>query len=252
MTTEHTEDWNEFDWEQSLRESDAYASRYFTLLKRFCDLPGGNELIAQHMGPEFKDLLPDCDYDCESCEHRWDCDFASAPEWSCDDCQDCPDWDECQGSWAQGEDADGEFADGERQEDGQPADEDAQALFYETHPTFRTLRQAAIGWCNIYAAILPPESRPLGLKILFYMGRALANLAYSIDDGSYAKPQASIAFAKRSLAQLNYAIGQLNQLMSERVRLRRVLETIRTHLLQGREGLLDHLQRCRSQDAGSN
>jgi len=226
-----------------LRESDAYASRYFTLLKRFCDLPGGNELIAQHMGTEFEDLLPECEYDCESCEHRWECDFATPPEWSCDDCQDCPDWEECQGSWAANEEPGDEFA-GAPQED-----EDAQPLFYETDPVFRTLRQAAIGWCNIYAAILPPESRPLGLKILFYIGRALANLAYSIDDGSYAKPPASIAFAKRALAQLNHAIGQLNQLMNEKTRLRRVLETIRTHLLQGREGLLDHLQRCRREAA---
>jgi hypothetical protein len=135
---------------------------------------------------------------------------------------------------------------------GQEAAEDAdpdqsEAVFYETDPVFVMLRQAAIGWCNIYAAILPGEARSEGLRILFHIGRALANLAYSIDDGMYEHPPASVAFAKRSLAQLNVAIGLINQLMHDRPRSKRILTTIREHLVKANDAIVDHLQRCRHQ-----
>jgi hypothetical protein len=128
---------------------------------------------------------------------------------------------------------------------------EGDVFFYESDPVFVALRQAAIGWCNIYAAILPPDVRPRGLRILFHIGRSLANLAYSIDDGMYEQPAASIAFAKRSLGQLNAAIGMLNELIDDKPRLRKLLETIRSHLIRSSESLVDHLHRCRSGAGGS-
>ena len=230
--TEPNDDWTEFDWELALRESDQFAARYFSLLRRFCDLPGGNELIAQHMGPEFEGKLPECDYDCENCDNRWECDFTAQSEWH----DNAPP--------EEAQDDDDDVPEG-LDEDDEPDSE--EPIYYETDPTFTGLRQAAIGWCNIYSAILPPEARPEGVRILFHIGRALANLAYSIDDGLYNQPAASVAFAKRAVAQLNHAIGLINQLIADKARLKRILQTIRDHLMQSHEALLDHLQRCHEQ-----
>ena len=222
-------DWTEFDWELALREGDEFATRYFRLLERFCDLPGANELIARHMGAEFDAAQPDCDVSCDDCSRRWDCELASPLDWTPS---------EGEGGGAARHDDDG----GDK-EDG--AAEPGDSLFYETDPVFVLLRQAAIGWCNIYAAILPAEARVQGLTVLFHIGRSLANLSYSIDDGLYEQPAASIAFAKRSLAQINKAIGAISQLIQDNPRLEKILSTLRSHLMRANEALIDHLQRCR-------
>ena len=43
-------DWDEFDWEQSLRESDALGKKYAELLDKYGDAPNADELIAREMG----------------------------------------------------------------------------------------------------------------------------------------------------------------------------------------------------------
>lgn len=232
-----SEDWSEFDWEKALRESDEFAARYFRLLKRFCDFPGANELIATHMGPEFREDMPECDFDCQECPQRWDCELAAAIDWAAGE-DDMPAEEGPAGlPGDEGEEDEGE-------EDGDPA-------MYEADPAFVVLRQAAIGWCNIYAAILSPDARPLGLKVLYHIGRSLANLAYSINDGMFEQSDASIAFAKRSLAHLNKAIGLLNELINEKSRSKKILSTIRSHLIRANDALIDHLHRCRSDAAGT-
>ena len=220
---EPDKDWDEFDWERALRESDDFAVRYFQLLRRFYDLPGANELIAHHMGADFEESLPDCTFECEECGGRWQCEFASPLDWN-PESREMP--------------AEEDVPD--------PDPESEEPLFFESDPVFVMLRQAAVGWCNIYAAILPPDSRIKGLKILYHVGRSMANLAYSIDDGLSDQPAASIAFTKRSLAQLNHALGYLNQLIREKPRLKKILTTIREHLINANEALLDNLQRYRS------
>ena len=218
------ENWTEFDWEVALRESDAVAERYFRLLKRFCDLPSADSLIARHMGPDFDPLMLEMDM---ATEYGWS-------EW--------PEGDgDGDGSGEDGEDGEGD--DGNGQE---------QALFYETDPVFVTLRQNALGWCNVYAAILTREARDRGLKVLFHLGRSLANLAYSIDDGSYENPASSISFAKRSLSSLNQAIGELDTLVQEHRRLHQILKTMRKHLIECVDRLVDHLTKCRAKQAGKN
>ena len=218
------ENWTEFDWEEALRESDVMAERYFTLLKRFSDLPSGDELIARHMGPDFDpamlDMDPASDYD--------------LPEWPEDDSA---------GQW---------HDDDPLQEGGEGGDsaEQEQTLYYETDPVFVALRQNAVGWCNVYAAILPREARNRGLSILYHLGRSLANLAYSIDDGSFEQPTASIAFGKRSLASLNLALRELDVLMQEHRRLHQLLKTMRKHLIECVDKLVDHLNRCRQRQKG--
>jgi hypothetical protein len=207
--------WNEFDWERALRESDGQARKYFQLLQRFCDLPGGDELIARQMGGSFEEGF--LDFELGDLSVDWD--------------MDLPDLDD-------GEDGDGD-------EDGD--EDDDNVLFYERDPVFSSLRQAAIGWCNVYAAILPDEARPAGLKVLYYIGRALANLAFGIDDGGYDHPAGSVAFAKRSLACLNQAIQTIDRLVRDHPRYEELLRTIRGHLVGCTDGLTDHIQRARKQ-----
>jgi hypothetical protein len=218
------ENWTEFDWEEALRESDTMAERYFRLLKRFSDLPSGDELIAKHMGPEFDPAMLDMDSGMD------------------DDLADWPD-----------EDSSGQWCDGG--DDPDPAgsegpSEQEQTLYYETDPVFIALRQNAVGWCNVYAAILPREARERGLKVLYHLGRSLANLAYSIDDGAYEQPAASIAFAKRSLASLNLALRELELLIHEHRRLHQLLKTMRKHLIECVDRVVDHLNRCRNRQKG--
>lgn len=231
-----TSHWTEYDWEKYLRESDRYAAHFFALLKRFCDLPGARELIARRMRREFKGNVLDCNFDCDSCEHRWDCEFSSL-----DATDEVPPEDE---------EAEGEGEEPHAHQDSSTPPAPGDALYYETDPTFVLLRQTAIGWCNVYAAILPAEARPLGLRVLFYIGRALANTAYSIGDGLYEQPAASIALAKRALSQLNSAVGQLRQLMQEKPRLQKILQAMNGHMLQCQEALGDHLAQCRKRRPG--
>ena len=229
-----TTQWSEFDWEQYLRESDRYAAQFFELLKRFSDLPGGRALINQKLGREFKGKLLNCGFDCENCESRLECEFSSWDDSGPEDAAplDYPP-----------EDEDWEDGDGEPPPDGPP--EPGDSLFYETDPAFVMLRQTALGWCNIYAAILPADARPSGLRVLFHIGRSLANLAYSIGDGMYEQPAASVSLGKRSLGQLNAAIGHIAKLAQDKPKLAKILEAMKTHLLRCQEAIGDHLQRCR-------
>jgi len=231
------EQWNEFEWEQALRDSDEYAARYFKLLRRFCDLPGSDTLIAAHLENPSDGRFPDCNFNCESCPHRWECEFAAVQDWD-------PGFDDL-GDY-EAEDANGDA--GENDEDAadiQPGD----PLFYEITPVFINLRQVSIGWCNVYAAVLPQESRVAGLKVLFHLGRALAYVAYSVGDGLYEHPAESTAFAKRSLDQINQAVGRIQALQKEKPRLRKLLDAVLSQLLEVRGAAWDLLLFCREQNA---
>ena len=218
-----TTNWTEYEWEKYLRESDAYAARFFELLKRFCDLPGANQLITRRIARDFKGKMLECEFDCENCDTRWECEFSQVQELD-----------------------DNALEEDDETESGTRPLQPGDAIFFESDPVFVTLRQTALGWCNVYAAILPQEARPLGLKILFHLGRSLANLAYSIGDGIYEQPAASVSLGKRSLSQLNDALGILAQLIKERPRLTKILEAMKNHMLRCRDGLVNHLQSCRS------
>ena len=210
--------WTEFDWERALRESDGQARKYFQLLQRFCDLPGGEELIAGKMGGDFEESF--LDFDLGGLHDNWE----------------------------DGGDDDDEPPAGDREDGPATGDnDDDDVLFYERDPVFSSMRQAAVGWCNVYAAILPGEARREGLNVLYHIGRALANLAFGIDDGTYDQPAATIAFVKRSLHSLNQAIAAIDRLLAEHPRYEDLLRTIRSHLIASADGLTDHIQRARSQ-----
>ena len=227
---DHYESWDEFQWEQALRESDGSAARYFQLLKRFADLPAADELISDRMGPDFEDDIPDCDFDCDSCSNRWQCEFAPPLDWETSDDRDP---------------AEKENDSDEPEKPLEPGD----SLFYETRPAFRSLRQVALGWCNVYAVILPDECRPEGLQVLYNIGRALAYLSGAIGDGLYEQPARNLAFGKRALAAINTSLGGMDTLIRQQPRLKNLLGAMRKHLLTARQSAVDHVQRTRKRMA---
>lgn len=220
--------WNEFRWEKALREGDETAAKYFRLLKRFADLPAADELISDRMGPDFEEEMPDCDFDCDNCAERWNCEYATPLDWETfDDPQE--------------EDDEDDEDDGHSNSPPEPGD----ALYFETRPAFRTLRQVAFGWCNVYAVILPKDCRQLGLKALYYLGRALAYLSCSIGDGLYEQPARSVAFAKRAIGAINTSLGVMDEVVAAKPHLDRLLQAMRRHLLVARQAAVDHLSKCR-------
>lgn len=237
---QNSESWSEFDWERILRESDNYARRYFQLLERFGDLPAAGELINSYLEPHLEG--EGCDFDCNQCGDRWNCDISMANEWKTDADLDFEDeeslWEESEWEVEESKDNSGSYS---SSEPGDP-------FFYESDLRFKTLRQVVLGWCNVYAAILPPASRTAGLRILFHLGRALGNLSYSIGDGLYDRPAASTAFAKRSLAHLNTALGMLNRLFEDKSSLAPLLGAIKKHIMEGRTMVFDHLRECRNRN----
>ncbi len=227
-----SDEWDEFRWERALREGDESAAKYFRLLKRFSDLPAADELIADRMGPDFDDDMPDCEADCESCPDRWNCEYAPPLDWEMFDDEEDDDDDEP----------------GHERNRNAPPLTPGDALYFETHPAFRALRQVALGWCNVYAVILPAEFRQTGLKALFYIGRALANLSYSIGDGIYDAPARNIAFAKRALFAINTALGAMAEIMEAKPEVEKLIAAMRKHMLVAREAIVDHLHACRAKN----
>lgn len=221
---------DEYEWEQALKDSDSYAARYFQLLKRFSDLPEGDTLIAKHLAEEFTDQAHECDFDCENCANQWHCGFLDDSEF--------------EGLFSDDDPAD-PFSKDEGPEDEKRDLRPGDSLFFEAHPAYQLLQHCAMGWCNIYAAVLSPEDRRAGLRTLFYFGRALAHLSSSIGDGLYDSPAASIAFAKRSLHQVNLALGEMQRLCKDRPQFGSLLKAMGQHLLKARSTIYDHLQQCR-------
>ncbi len=240
MNPEEKYDRDEFHWENSFREDDEYIASYIKLLKRFSDLPECNQLISRQLGDlsssrnqnEEHDF-PECSLNCNECSNRWHCDFAM-PELSEEQSQWLPPEDDPIDSAPEDEPA---AENGE----GQPGD----IFYYENAPSFVLLRQTALGWCNVYATVLPADDSFTGGKVLFYISRALTHLAASVGDGLYIQVGANIAFAKRALQDLNHAVGLINELSKNHAELESVSGTVRRQLLKVREMILTHLKERR-------
>lgn len=58
----NNKNWDEFDWELAMRQSDKFASKYFQLLDRFGDLPGSDDIILKQMGTVTSPLMEENDY----------------------------------------------------------------------------------------------------------------------------------------------------------------------------------------------
>ncbi|MFO7821811.1 MAG: hypothetical protein R6V56_07160 [Lentisphaeria bacterium] len=218
---------NEFEWEQVLEESDAYAARYFQLLQRFSDLPEADALIKKYLAEEFQSDLQETDFDSEDYRNQWDGALHVDGE------GDAP--------FDIENSLDAMFDEAGEDDGPQPGD----ALFYEIHPAFQLLQHCALGWCNIYSAVLSPEDRKSGLRTLSYLGRALAYVVSGIGDGLFESPAANAAFSKRALSQLNLALGEMHKLEHDKPQYEKLLTAMREHVLKARSTVFDHLEHCR-------
>ncbi|MEN9362527.1 MAG: hypothetical protein RL095_4062 [Verrucomicrobiota bacterium] len=206
---EDAESWDEFRWEKLLRDSDQFAHHYFQLMKRFGSLPEGEILIDQHLGSR---KLPTPPESSEFFVDGGDFDSADAPP----------------GSEEENEDFDG----------GGPS-------ICERHQAYLSLRQCALGWCNIFASFLSSEHRHIGAGILLHLGRACGYFSGALGDGNYEQPSWHIASAKRALDQVNSALGLIDQLSPLRPTYPKVTDPMKATLREVEDGIIDFIGKMR-------
>ncbi len=229
---DNSDNWNEFDWEQALKHSDHVAARYFRMLERFGDLPDADSFIASRLGEQnFFDFQDETFYTYDESEEEWDHHGEGEEGGS-------------------GEEGDDEDDDEEEDEQIGPGD----TLYFETCPVYQRARQIALGWCNILSSVLKPDDRLWGIAVLFHLGRILSYLSLSIGDGTFDRLPASIAFAKRSLQEVNLILGEIERKNKATVSYRTILKLIREHLLETHDMLvtllMDLRKRNGSQETG--
>ncbi len=122
-----------------------------------------------------------------------------------------------------------------------PMQMEAPVFFFEKNKSYLLLRQVSIGWCNIFSTLLLPKDRHYGVKILFYLGRALAYYQGAIADGIYKEADSFIASGKRALDALNKAIGMIESLgeMNPK-RYSSVTVSMMAHLREIHDHMIDH------------
>mgnify|MGYP000633901134 CR=1 FL=1 len=200
--------WNEYEWELMMRRSDDFAAEYFTMLKRYSDLPGADELIMDKM-----ELTSPVPFEEEHFEYEINTEMESF--------DDLPSLENL-----------GEAVSG--------------FTFYETAPSYSLLRQVSLGWCNIYATFLEKQHRMEGMHVLFYLGRALAHLGGSLGAaGDEEQSASSIASCKRALDQVNKALGIIEKIGEYKPVYKNVTDVLRQHLREIQDKMIDHLMSVR-------
>lgn len=200
--------WNEYEWELVMRRSDDFAAEYFTMLKRYSDLPGADELIMDKM--ELSSPVP---FD----EGEFEFEINEEVEFS----DDLPPLESL-----------GEIS--------------QSFTFYETAPSYNMLRQVSLGWCNIFATFLEKKHRMEGMHVLFYLGRALAHLGGSLGAaGEEEHVASSIASCKRALDQVNKALGKIEKIGEYKPVYKNVTDVLRQHLREIQDKMIDHLMSVR-------
>lgn len=141
------------------------------------------------------------------------------------------------------DDFDGDFGDA----DFENIDFGPEEPYFERDKSYLLLRQVSIGWCNIFATLLSLEHRPFGVRIIFYLGRALAYYQGALADGQYPNPNSFIAATKRSLDNVNKAIGEIDELGAKRDVYLNVTAAMKGHLREVHDRMIDHLNKLRAQ-----
>ena len=131
-------------------------------------------------------------------------------------------------------------------DDFEDIDLEMEKPYFETDKSYILLRQVSIGWCNIFATLLNMEHRPYGVRIIFHLGRALAYYQGALADGVYAKPESFIAATKRCLDNVNKAIGEIDDLGRKRDVYDNVTKSMKGHLRQVHDNMIDHLNKLRA------
>lgn len=211
---DNSDNWQEIEWEHALKYSDDLASRYFVMLERFDDLPNAEELIAAKLGEQNFFQLEECGYDDD-----WDNEISDFNTFDDHEDNDLLGFDD---KVTRGD-----------------------SLYFETCPVYSRARQITLGWCNIVSSVLKPEDRFWGISILFNLGRLLSYLSLSIGDGTFEHLNGSVIFAKRSLQQINFVLGEIRSKTEESPNYKSMFGIVKTHLLENHDLVIDYILDCR-------
>ncbi|NMA45187.1 MAG: hypothetical protein GX945_01355 [Lentisphaerae bacterium] len=231
---------DEFEWEQSFRQSDDFARKYFQLLRRYGDLPDGEDLITKKLTKIFGEEFVDAMYGYDDYFSDTDLSPLDNPDLDLDDMEDDMDGQLGAGSGAApGDDA---F---DKELTGRPG---MESVDRHCHELVVTLTQTAMGWCNLYSCLLTKEHRGDGLRVMFFVSRALANISISLEEMIRWEVSAAVARAKRCLDNVNQAIGLINDMKESNPAIREVMTTIQTQLIKCADDLGEYIRECRALD----
>lgn len=190
-------DKDEAGWEEYLRWSDKYAARCFELIQRFQDMPDCDELLNRKLDEEFGGLeifesVPSWDYAEEM-------DRYAAEDSDVEDAQD---------------DADGGALEGAEWTETPASRRALDQIVFNAQKLAQGISQIASNWSNMIAIfyIDNPEENAEQFRFLFYVSRSLSYLNLAME-GLMAQPSLSVVAAyKRSLSDLNAAVGVIDKL----------------------------------------
>ncbi|MCH2175321.1 MAG: hypothetical protein MK193_06295 [Lentisphaeria bacterium] len=218
---DNAEEWDEFEWEKTFKYSEHLSASYFELLNKFGDLPGADDYITQKLGDRFPPAMEDSEV-FQNIEVGGDA-------FSLEDGD----------VWEDGDD------EGLGVYPGHP-------LFYESTPVFIRARQLALGWSNVLASVIQPHDKMWGLEIQLYLGRIMTYSSLCIGDGTYQRPNSSIAFCKRILYQINMVIGKIDEKKGESANYNSMFKKILQLLLETHDLTVGLLQELRNHDSNDS
>ncbi len=202
------EDWNEFDWEKAFKKSDHFAHTYFQLLAKYGEYPESSDLIEANLQQTYQNL-----------EEFYDSDLILASD---------------------NNDFSDEFSDAISEEE---LNNEVRA--FASNPVYIQLKQTALGWCNILSSLLKEEDKETGLKILYYLGRALATTICTLSED--AGKAGNTAFIKRTLFYINACGGLLNNIIESRQELAPLLSEVSKQFSKIHDLTVDYLMTTRAQ-----
>ena len=192
---------NEFEWEAAFKKGDKLAHSYFELLTQYGDYPENRSIIESTIDQKYNNL-----------EEFLESDLILAEE---------------EQSFAE------QFSEPSEIE----IEEEIKA--FETSPIYNRLKVTSLGWCNVLTLLLTAENKEYGLKVLYYLGRALATTICAMS--SDAEKSGIIAFRKRTLSYLNTCTGLIQKIILNTPNHKNILETVISQVTMIHELTADQL-----------
>lgn len=201
------ENWNEFEWETAFKRSDKFAHTYFQLLSQYGEFPENDVLIEEKLKKTYNNL-----------EDFYDSDLILASD-----------------SNSFSDEFNDEISEEEMSQEIQKV---------SSNPVYANLKRCALGWSNILSSLLKEEDKETGLKILYFLGRALATTICTISED--AGKAGNTAFIKRTLFYINSCNGLIDKLIGSRSELAQLLNEIKQQFVQIHDLTVDYLMKTKS------
>ncbi|MDA0346301.1 MAG: hypothetical protein O3C43_03115 [Verrucomicrobia bacterium] len=218
------ENWDEFDYEHFLKESDARTDKYMELLDKYGDSEKGQEMIAQEMGWHTEDSksedVGETEFEIESIDPEWKDapDEEQFPELIPDPATEGKDW--------------------IRTKDGDIRHPLQQKCFQGAISIWNEIKDLGLNEESDSISQLQIEYQTTGAKL----AGALNNLAYGRNNFA---PAFAAACLKRALTHLHAAQKALVGVQKENILPPETTERIRNEFFEIREGILHLLDEFR-------